>query len=89
MKRNINGENMTQNNGKITTSLSDLMDNMVFENLNYSEIYEEYGGKKDELKKIYNIEENSSGRYTHKYIHYIMKNQDINQITSKKKKKNN
>ena len=63
--------------------------NEIIEFLGSAEIYEEYGGKKDELKKIYNIEENSSGRYTHKYIHYIMKNQDINQITSKKKKKNN
>ena len=83
MESNINDESISQKQDKPTTSLRDLMDDQIIEGLNYSEIYEEYGDIKDQMKQIYDLEGKSAGRYTNKYLHYIMKNEDL-----KKTKKN-
>ena len=76
MQDNINGEISEQKN-KILISLNELMDDMVIENNNNSEIYEEFGDKKDTSKQINSMNGSSAGRYTNNYIHYIMSNEDL------------
>ena len=76
MQGNINGELSNQKN-KIVQSLDELMDDLLIENNNNSEIYEEYGDKQDMSKQIENINGVSAGRYTNNYIHYIMRNEDL------------
>ena len=87
MEVNMNGEIIEQKNNKLI-SLNELMDDMVRENNNNSEIYEEYGDKKEATKQINGINGNSAGRYTNNYIHYIIRNEDLEKfITINKKNK--
>ena len=71
--------------------LNELMDDMVIENNNNSEIYEEYGDKREAIKMIKGFNGVSGGRYTDKFIHYIMRNDDLEKFKhyakEKKKKK--
>ena len=71
--------------------LKELMDDMVIENNNNSEMYEEYGDKREAIKMIKGINGVSGGRYNDKFIHYIMRNEDLakfNHYAKEKKKQN-
>ena len=85
---------MEKNSGKDNKKLfylNELMDEMVIENNNNSELYEEYGDKRDAIKMIKGINGVSGGRYTDKFIHYIMRNDDLEKFKhyAKGKKKKN
>ena len=69
-------KNSSKDNNKLFY-LKELMDDMVIENNNNSEIYEEYGDKRETIKMINGINGVSGGRYSDKFIHYIMKNEDL------------
>ena len=85
---------MEKNSGKDNKKLfylNELMDDMVIENNNNSEMYEEYGDKREAIKMIKGINGVSGGRYTDKFIHYIMRNDDLEKFKhyAKEKKKKN
>ena len=71
-------------NNKTTFSLKYLADNMTTENINSSLIYEVYGDKKDQAKDSNNMNGISAGRYSDKYIHYLIKNNDLEKYKTKK-----
>ena len=82
-----------ENNGKFLISLNDLMDDMEFENNQFSEMYQERGEIYDKEKSMWGVKTNSAGRYTSKFIHYIMKNEHLDKFkpsnkNNKEKKKN-
>ena len=54
-------------------SLNDLIDDMEYENNTNSDMYEERGEIYDKEKAAFDLKGNSVGRYTNKYLHYIMK----------------
>ena len=83
---------MEKNSGKDNKKLfylKELMDDMVIENNNNSEMYEEYGDKREAIKMIKGINGVSGGRYNDKFIHYIMRNEDLKKFKhyDKEKKK--
>ena len=56
------------------------MEDMEFENNQNSEMYQERGELYDMEKKVCGIKTNSAGRYTSKYIQYIMRNEDLDRF---------
>ena len=68
--KNINGDNIS-----LLVSLNDLIDDMEYENNENSDMYQEKGEIYDKEKIAWDLKGNSAGRYTNKYIHYIMKNE--------------
>ena len=66
--KNINNDNIN-----LLVSLNDLIDEMEYENNTNSDMYEERGEIYDKEKAAFDLKGNSAGRYTNKYLHYIMK----------------
>ncbi len=67
--------------------LKELMDDMVIENNNNTEMYEEYGDKRETIKILKEINGVSGGRYNDKFIHYIMRNDDLEKFKYYAKKR--
>ena len=65
--------NTNSQNNKFLITLNDLIDDMEYENNTNSDMYEERGEIYDKEKAAFDLKGNSVGRYTNKYLHYIMK----------------
>ena len=76
-------------NGKFLVTLNDLIDDMAYENNAYSDMYQERGEIYDREKIACGIKTNSAGRYTNKYIQYIMRNEDLDKFQATNNNKNN
>ena len=85
MQGNINGENLPKKNNKFIITLNELTDHKTIENSNFSDIYEEYGDKRDKTKDFNNVNGISAGRYTNDFLHYIISNNDLKKFTTTKK----
>ena len=70
---NSANNNINNNNINLLVSLNDLIDDMEYENNTNSDMYEERGEIYDKEKASWDLQGNSAGRYTSKYLHYIMK----------------
>ena len=78
-----------EHNGNLLVTLNDLMDDMEFENNQNSEMYQEREEIYDREKIACGIKTNSAGRYTNKYIQYIMRNEDLDKFQATNNNKNN
>ena len=81
--KSSNTQSKTDNNQLLVT-LNDLMDDMEFETNAYSDMYQERGEIYDKEKLSWNLNGNSGGRYTDKYIHAIMKSEGLEKLRVKK-----
>ena len=69
--------NTNSQNNKFLITLNDLIDDMEYENNINSDLYQEKGEIYDKEKMAWDLKGNSIGRYTSKYIHSIMQNEDL------------
>ena len=86
MQKNKNGENIPKKSNKFIISLNELTDHKTVENSKFSDIYEEYGDKRDKTRDYKNKNGISmGGRYTNGYIHYLIANSDLKKFVTSKK----